>query len=113
VPAFVLLAAVFPATCSFAAPTERARTVREATGIEWLEMSGYQRQDEILKSMAVLVQSGVEPMRQPHEYYSQIHAKLRRDPNLYGVPLSQILAACVYEDEPAARAALDALRKKA
>ena len=85
--------------------------VRIPTGLEWLERSMGERLNDVVASMTLLNQDGILLSRTPEDYYDAIDKALRRDPSLYELDLTQILADYVYEKEPAAREALDRLKK--
>jgi hypothetical protein len=97
--------------CLGAAPAkQQILPVRDATGMEWLEMSVGERTDQIMAAMFRLSQERVPLAYPPDEYYSAVHAAVRRDPSLNDVPVTTIVALHVYDHEPAARPAIDALR---
>ncbi len=84
--------------------------VRDATGLEWLEMSVGARTDTIVAAMLRLTQDGVPLAYPPDEYYGAVHAAVRRDPSLNDVPVTSLVALHAYEHEPETRPAIDALR---
>jgi hypothetical protein len=90
-----------------------AEPVQEVTGIEWLQMSMTERMEQILLSMAILAQSGVQSRRTPLECYDLVHDAVRRGPAQHGRRLSRILADKLYDTEPAVRLSLDRLRAPA
>lgn len=85
--------------------------VRTPTGIEWLEHSMGERINDIIASMTLLNQSGVPLAQTPEDYYDAIDKKLRRNPSLYELDLTELLADYVYEKEPVAREALDRTKR--
>ncbi len=90
----------------------RPTTYRDITGLEWLQISMGARRDAILVSMAVLDQHGVLLSRSLLDYYDAIEQKLRSNPDLYDVNLTDILASFVYETEPESRGVLNQFMKK-
>lgn len=76
-------------------------------------MSMGERRDYVLVSMAVLDQCGVTLGRSLLDYYDAIEQRLRVNPDLYDVNLTDILASLVYETEPETRGVLSPfIRKK-
>lgn len=105
--AFIFLAAL---VLIGAAPVEKKIPVRDATGLEWLEMSVGARTDVIVAAMIRLTEDGVPLAYPPDKYYSAVHAAIRRDPSLNDVPVTSLLALHAYDHEPETRPAIDALR---
>ena len=92
------------------APAEKKIPVRDATGLEWLEMSVGARTDAIIAAMIRLTQDGVPLAYPPDEYYNAVHLAIRRDPSLNDVPVTSLVALHAYDHEPETRPAIDALR---
>src|SRR3990167_5425352 len=93
---------------SFAeAPKPEKVVLKEATGLEWLQMSMGERQDCVLSSMYVLSNEGVDLSKTLEDYYDAVGGKLRLNPNLYSESVTDILASIVYEKEPLGRETLD------
>ena len=101
----LLLALFLISTCATAQPQ------KDATGLEWLQLSMGERAEYILMSMAALTQSGVELGKSPSDYCDAVEEKLRLNPNLYSGGVTDILASVVYEGEPGSRTVLDKIRK--
>lgn len=97
----LVLPAVFSAASACAAIENR-----DVTGLEWLQLSAYERGEHVLRSMAILSRSGAELAGTADRYYDALHERLRRNPAQYGSTLTSLLAALVYETEPSNRAAL-------
>lgn len=87
-------------------------SARDATGLEWLQMSGTDRVGAIQVSLYVLDRHGVEFSKKPIEYYDEINRRLLSNPGLYPVAITNILASIIYDTEPASRTALDKTRGK-
>lgn len=72
---------------------------KNATGLEWLQMSMGKRMDCILFSMYVLTKSGVPMNKSPNDYYDAVAEKLRLNPSLYSENVTSILASIVNKRE--------------
>ena len=97
---FLFILAV--SSLSFAeVPKPEQVVLKEATGLEWLQMSMGQRQDCVLSSMYVLSKEGMTLGKSLGEYYDAVGNKLRLNPNLYSESITDILASIVHEKEPA------------
>lgn len=85
--------------------------LREATGLEWLQMSVGERNAQILASMMRLTKAGVAFTDPLDEYYRAVYDAVRRDASLYETPVTQIVARHARRREPKARPALDAFER--
>ncbi|GEM_PF-3767241 len=85
--------------------------IKTPTGIEWLQESMRERLNDVIASMTLLHQSEVPMAQTPEDYYDALDKLLRRNPSLYEIDLTELLAEYLYEKEPPARAALDHLKK--
>ncbi len=83
-----------------------------ATGLQWLQMSGGDRLECLIASMVILTNYGVRLERSPNDYYDVVGDKLRLNSSYYSANVTNILASIVYEQEPGNREALDRTRKK-
>lgn len=72
---------------------------KNATGLEWLQMSMGERMDCILFSMFVLSKNGYPMNKTPNDYYDAVGEKLRLNPNLYSENITSILASIVNKRE--------------
>ncbi len=72
---------------------------KNATGLEWLQMSMGERMDCILFSMVVLAHNGYPMNKTPNDYYDVVGEKLRLDPSLYSENITSILASIVKKRE--------------
>ena len=92
---------LFSSNLSYAATGEPSDPALEknATGLEWLQMSMGERMDCILFSMYVLTKSGEQINKAPNDYYDAVGEKLRLDPNLYSETITSILASIVKKRE--------------
>ena len=93
-----------------AAPAEDIAHYQEITGLEWMQMSGGDRMDNVMAAMFLLSKNGVPINKAPDFYYDVLYQKIQRDPAQYALKITNILANCVYEKEPGSRNALDGLR---
>ena len=110
-PAAIFLTAAFLMS-NFAMAAEKPKEpVRIPTGIEWLLGSMGERFDAVIAAMGVMSQSNVPFDRTPADYYAALEKKIRRDPSLNEVALTEILADYVYETDPSSQKILDRLRK--
>jgi hypothetical protein len=90
-----------------------AASLNDVSGLQWLQMSLGEQTDQIEISMTVLVKNGVELTNTRRDYLNKVQQRLISKPELYEKNIIDILALIVYEEEPLARNALDALRKPA
>ncbi len=93
--------------------TEKIKHLDEVSGLEWLQMSMGDRQDNLLASIYILNKNGVELRKSPNDYFNIVEEKLRSSPHLYDTDLTRILASIVYEIEPRSREALDKYKANA
>lgn len=101
----------FLGVSGYAAEKSSQAIVRTPTGLEWLERSMGERLNDVVVSMTLLNQSGVPLAQAPEDYYDAIDTRLRRNPAFYTTDLTELLANHLYEKEPAAREALDHLKR--
>ncbi len=103
---------------SYGSPKEQQQEIdkiqhmEDVPGLEWLQMSVGDKQDQILASLYALNQSGVTIRKPANYYYDLVQEKLNANPNLYNTNLTDILISVVYEKEAGTRKALDKIRKK-
>jgi hypothetical protein len=83
----------------------------DVKGMEWLQISMNKRSECILASMATLNARGVPLEKSAEEYDHAISEELRYNPNYYDLTVTNILAGIAYKSEPAARKAIDNIKR--
>ena len=97
----LILSCLVSSNLSYAATAEPLDPAldKNATGLEWLQMSMGERMDCILFSMFVLSKNGYPMNKTPNDYYDAVGEKLRLNPNLYSENVTSILASIVNKRE--------------
>ncbi len=81
------------------------------TGKDWLSMGDQEKITYIFTAMEIFSKHDV-PLRQlPNQYMALIDAELEKNPAALEEDPTNILASVVCENEPAAREAIDRIRK--
>lgn len=81
------------------------------SGLEWLQSFGKQREEWLLAALLTVRSAGVELPERYLEYDSGLRRYLLRHPSIQPAPLTDGLAAYIYEKDASSRAALDKLRR--
>ena len=93
-------------------PSNEMAPSSEITALDWHQMSLTDRMNYLVIALSILSANGIAPERSPNEYCDRLSDKLKTDPSLYAMSLTNFLAAYIYETEPKSRAVLDQFRRK-